>query len=138
MEMTERVARLESWNRRFLAAALLALLIAAGVWWRIPPAQRHDPGIVRERLVLLDTSGAERAVLTARSDDVTLELRNRHGRPQLALDLKKESPGLTLFDRRGQVRALLTLAEAGAYLAITDAEGNELFAVPRPEVTAPK
>jgi len=106
------------------------------------------------RIVLVDKSGWERAVLALDEDKgmVGLIMRDKHGgasallgtsgllprddtgkpRAVLAFDADKGEPGLTLFSQSGKDRALLLVDKDGPAFSLRDNKGNQRWFTPSP------
>ncbi|MBU4319971.1 MAG: hypothetical protein Q8N12_08725 [Thermodesulfovibrionales bacterium] len=104
------------------------------------------------RIVLVDKSGMERAVLALDADKgmVGLVMRDKHvgasavlgtsglnlrdesGKPRavLAFDADKGEPGLALFSQSGKARALLLVDKDGPALSLRDDKGNQRWFTP--------
>jgi len=106
------------------------------------------------RIVLVDKSGLERAVLSLDEDKgmVGLVMRDKHGgasavlgtsglnlrdesgkpRAVLAFDADMGEPGLSLFSQSGKARALLLVDKDGPAFSLRDDKGNQRWFTPSP------
>ena len=104
------------------------------------------------RIVLVDKSGLERAVLSLDEDKgmVGLVMRDKHGGASAVLgtsglNLRDESgklravlgllmgePGLSLFSQSGKARALLLVDKDGPAFSLRDDKGNQRWFTPSP------
>ena len=107
------------------------------------------------RIVLVDKSGMERAVLALDADKgmVGLVMRDKHGgasavlgtsglnlrdesgkpRAVLAFAEDKGEPGLSLFSKTGKARVLLLVDKDGPALSLRDDKGNQRWFTPSPD-----
>lgn len=101
-ELIARIESLEKKNRRLMMMGGAALVAVAGLG--VMSMRPACNSVSAERFVLLDSSGHQRALLTAYETG---------GAPQLAL-----------YDKKGRAVATLGVEKTGAFLSLADADAE--------------
>lgn len=134
--------------------AFFFVAIMMNPYSNIAAQSKHVDEIRATRIVLIDKSGIERAVLsldvnkgmvalvmrdklggaTATLGTSGLGLRDESGKLRAALvfDTDKGAPLLTLFSQTGKARALLLVDKDGPALSLRDDKGNQRWFTPSP------
>jgi hypothetical protein len=127
----ERVSRLERearlWKRATFATFVLGAIVVFSSTVRIDSVRASGYQWLNVRgLTVVDEEGNARIVLSVDKQGPDVLLADEHRTPLADLGAIKGGPGLSLYDRLGQVRALLVnLDQKGPALSLVDEHGKD-------------
>lgn len=119
---TERICRLER-QQRVLVRTIFAIIIVLGVTVTIGmvPGKLHV--VEAETLMLTDTAGRIRCLLTAGNDEPCLILTDSKGVKRIRMRIEDDGPKISMYDTRQELRLQMSGADSAPQVVMFDADG---------------